>query len=275
MYYFYEGRTIRGTNTVGWALLVQLGAVVCLGIVSAAVGVLYVGTFANPLALLGPFLGIIVAFCGIIIAEIAAAIVFLIGLRDIYAGRHEYGVDQTRALERAFILLIVYIVVAAVSVIYTTSSAFLPTVTGQSNLAGTAGTLVLAPLSALFAGLTLEQSVRTLAPEGERSRLRLALALGVVGAAVGPAMSLLVGLASSPTLDLVSAGIIGSALAGNGVAAISLLLFWLGYQETKRSLEAGNPRPVLPRIDQVYPWLYRPYYAYPSGPPPSVPPPKR
>lgn len=275
MYYFYEGRTIRGANMVGWALLVQLGAVISLGIASAALGALFAGTLANPLALLGPFLGVVLAICGIVIAEIAAAIVFLLGFRDIYAGRHEYGVDQTRSLERAFILLIVYVVLAAVSAVYSTSSAFLPGVTGQSDLAGIAGSLVLAPLSALFAGLTLIHSVRTLAPEGERSRLRLALALGVVGAAVGPAMSLLVGSASSPTLEFISVGIIASALAGNGVAAISLLLFWLAYQETKRSLEAGNPRPVLPRADQVYPWLYRPYYAYPPAMPPSPPPPKR
>ncbi len=274
MYYFYEGRTIKGTNLVAWALIVQMGAVVTVGIASAALGLLYAGSYANPTVLIGPLLGVLFAFCGIAIAEVAAGIVFLLGFREMHAGRHEYGVEQARALERALILVIVYVVVAAVSLIYSTSSALLPVVTGQTGLANTAGNLVLAPLGALFAGLALEQSIRTLAPPEEKSRLRLALALGVVGGAAAPAFGLLASLGGSVTLELVSAGILASALAGNGVAAISLFLFWLAYQEVKRSLEAGNPRPVLPRMDQVYPWLYPPYYRYLPGAPQSPPPPK-
>ncbi len=98
-------------------------------------------------------------------------------------------------------------------------------------------------------------------------------AVGVVGAAVGPGLTLLATAGNTTNLDQLIAGLVGAALAGQGMAALSLFLFWLAYQEVHRAVLAGRPQPVLPRIEQVYPWLYRPWYPYPYAPP-SAPPPQ-
>ena len=274
MYYFYEGRTLRGIEWVGWALIIFLAAALVVGVTAAVIGLVYGILIQNPANLLGPVVGVIAALCIAVVAELIAGILFLVGFFQIHAGRHEYGMEQTRSAERALVFLIIYVVLGAVSAAYTSSTSLLTGLVTPSTLPSAAGSLVLSPLGALFAGLTLEHAIGTLAAPGARSRLRTALLLGVVGAAVGPAITLLATAGGAITGDHVSAGIIAAALAGQGLAAISLLLFWQGYQETRRALAAGTPPPVLPRIEQVYPWLYRPWYAYPPAVPPPPQPPK-
>ncbi len=275
MYYVYEGRTIKGIGLMGWALLVQVIAVIAQGVTQAAFGLAFGSILTNPADLLGPFLGTLAALCGIEIAELGVAIVFLIGFFQAHAGRHEYGLEQSRSLERALVLLIVFIVLSAVGAGFSASSVFTPGLTGQAILTDLTGDFILAPLGALFAGLTLLQTIGSISGEPVRSRLRFALGLGVVGAVVGPLLILLATAGSTITVDLLASGILASAIAGQGISAISLLLFWLAYRETRRSLEAGTPAPVLPRIEQLYPLLYRPMYPYspPSaeGPPPPKP----
>lgn len=265
MYYFYEGRTIKGMSLVGWALLIQTGAVIAMGTTAAALALLSGALIQNPSLLFGPLLGALGALCGILVAELATAIVFLVGFVQIYAGRHEYGLEQARSLERALLFLIIYSVLNAASVVYSASTALIPAVTGQPGLPAVSASLLLAPLGALFAGLTLDQAIRSQSDPAVRSRLRVAIFLGILGGAVGPALTLLAIAGNPVTLGLLTAGLVASALAGNGVAAISLVVFWLAYRETRQALEAGRPAPVLPRIDQIYPWLYHPMY--PGSPP--------
>ncbi len=272
MYYFYEGRTIRGIGLAGWALIILTIAVVVMGATLAVVGVLAPALVANPTMLLGPLVGAVAAICSAAVAELAAGIVFLVAFYQIHAGRHEYGLEQTRSLDRALIFLIVYIVLYAVSAVYSSSFSVLFGTGATSNVGVTAGSLVLGPIGALFAGLTLDYSVRAVASPIVRSRLRTALLLGVVGAAVGPALTLLATAGGTLTLDRLSLGITAAALGGQGMAALSLFLFWLAFQEARRNLEAGKPAPVLPRMEQVYPWLYRPWYPYPYAPPSPQPP---
>ncbi len=275
MYYFYEGRTIRGMGFVGWALLVLLGAVVVVGATTALIGVFYGALLQGPVDLVGTLIGVFAAICMAFLIEVAAAILFLVGFYQIHAGRHEYGLDQSHAAERALIFLIVYVVLSAVSVAYSPSFSIFLGVANPTALPVLAASLVLNPVIALFAGLTLEHAVRTIASPAVRSRLRTALVLGIVGSAVGPGLTLLATAGSRATVESVSQGIIAAAVAGQGIAALSLALFWWAYQETKRSLEAGSPTPVLPRIEQIYPWLYRPWVPYPPQPPgtPPQPPP--
>src|SRR5512136_2037928 len=123
MYYFYEGRTIRGVGLVGWSLVVILAALLVLGATSALVGLLYGALLQNPVNLVGPFLGAVAAICLASVAGLAAAILFLIGFFQIHTGRHEYGLDQTRSVERALIFLVLYIVLSASSVVYSSTGA--------------------------------------------------------------------------------------------------------------------------------------------------------
>lgn len=275
MYYFYEGRTIRGLGLVGWALLIAMVATIVLGVTSAVVGLLYGVLLQNPAPLLGPLVTIVAAECGALVAEVAAAILFLVGFYQIYAGRHEYGLEQAHAVERALIFLIVYIVMSAVSAVYTSANGLFMGIFGSPVTTTLIATVVLSPINAFFAGLTLVHSARAVASPAARPRMRTALILGVVGAGVGPGLSLLAMSSSVVTIERVSAGLVAAALGGQGIAAISVFLFWLAYQDTKKGLEAGKPSPVLPRIDQAYPWLYRPWapYPYPYPTPPVNPPP--
>ncbi|HYM40438.1 MAG TPA: hypothetical protein VEY12_09940 [Thermoplasmata archaeon] len=273
MYYFYEGRTARGIGYMSWALLTVMIAVIVLGLASAAMGLLFGVLLQNPLALLGPLVGVVLALCGAVLAELAAAILFLLGFYQVHAGRHEYGLEQTRSMERALIFLIVYIVLTAVTFVFTSTGGLFLGVVSSPATPMLLGTLVLNPVVAFFAGLTLVHSIRTLATPETRSRLRTALVLGVVGACVGPALTLIATTAGTTTVAQYSAGLVAAALAGQGIAAISLFLFWLAYLETRKGLDAGRPAPVLPRIEQAYPWLYRPWVQYPYPYPPANPPP--
>jgi hypothetical protein len=274
VYYFYEGRTIKGIGLVSWALLVQFVTIIALGITMAALGLLYGSLLSNPTALFGPFLGAVAAICGVEIAQLGMAIVFLIGFFQVHAGRHEYGLEQGRAVERALVFLIIFIVLTGISTIVSASSTLASGLIGQSTLSTLVGTLVLGSLGAFFAGLTLADTIRSVSGVAVRSRMRTAIALGVTGAAAGPVLTILAATANPITVDLITSGLVASAVAGQGISALSLFLFWLVFRETRRSLEAGTPPPVLPRIEQLYPWLYQPMYPYI---PPSVlspPPPK-
>lgn len=273
LYYVYEGRTIRGLNLVGWALLTQTVVVIGVGVVLGAISLLYGAVLTNPASVFGPFIGVLLVLCGVEVAQLGVAILFLIGFFQVYSGRHEYGLEQARSLERALVFLIVYVVLSAALFVYSASSALIPGLTGTSSAPALLGSLVVSALAAFFAGLTLVHSIRSLADPAVKSRLRSALLLGVVGAALGPGLSLLASTVSPLTVDVVASGIIASALAGEGIAAISLFLFWWAYQDARRGLEAGTPAPVLPRIEQLFPWLYRPLYPYPPyiPPPPQTP----
>lgn len=264
MYYLYEGRTIRGIGLIGWSLLTQTVVVIGLGVTSVGLSLLYGAALTGPMAALGPLMGVLALLCGIELAEVGMAIVFLVGFFQLYTGRHEYGLEQARSLERALVFLIVYVVLSAVSAVYSVSAALVPGLPGWSGLPVLTGNVFLAPLGAFFAGLTLAHAARGVANPAAKSRLRTALILGMAGAAIGPGLVLLATAANPITLGAITTGLIASALAGNGISAISLFLFWSSYLETRRRLEAGTPAPVLPRIDQLYPWLYRPLYPYPS-----------
>ncbi len=271
MYYFYEGRTVRGVGHVGWALLVILVTVVIIGTTTALIGFLYGALLQAPVNFVGTLVSVLAAICLAFVGEVASAILFLVGFYEIHAGRHEYGLEQSHAAERALVFLIVYVVLSAVSVVYSPAFSLFLGVVNPSALPVLAVSLVLNPVIALFAGLTLEHAVRTVAAPLVRSRLRTALVLGIVGAAVGPGLTLLANASRPATVESVSGGIIAAAVAGEGLAALSLLLFWLAYREVRQALEAGSPGPVLPRVEQIYPWLYRPWVPYPPQPPGSPP----
>ena len=271
--YFYEGRTIRGIGLMAWALVVALGAVVASALTLVAVALMLEPGIQSPSGLVPAALTALAAVCGIDIGQVFMAALFVIGFHHAYAGRYEYGLAHARSLERALVFLIVFALFTALAYIYSvTNSVLQPGFVGVPALDLLSGNVLLAPLGALFAGLTLLFTGRGLADAVQSRRLRTALVLGVVGAVAGPLL-LLLGVGSNVTdLRVLVSGLLASAVAGQGISALSLLVFVLVYREVRRNLEAGNPAPVLPRIQHVYRWMYPPAYV-PMQPPWSGPPP--
>ena len=254
-----------------WALVIELGAVLVTGLTLVALALMLGPALESPSGLGPSSVTALAAVCGVALGQAAMAVVFLLGFHQAYAGRHEYGLAQAQAVERALVFLAIDFVLTAAGYIYILTNSFLqPALAGLPAVDLLSGNAVLAPVGALFAGLTLYSTVRTLTdPTGVR-RLRTALILGVFGAAAGPLLLSFSVSGALTSLDAIVSGLLASAVAGQGVCALSLLLFALAFRDVRRSLEAGNPAPVLPRIEQAYPWMYRP--AYP--PPPAVSPPQ-
>lgn len=245
------------------------------GLTLAALALMLGPALQGPTGLVQSALTAVAAVCGVAVGQVAMAILFLVGFHNTYAGRHEYGLDHARSLERALVLLIVYFVLTALGSVYTlTNSLLQPGLAGLPALDLLSGNLLLAPIGAVFAGLTLLYTGRALADRPQNQRLRTALVLGVAGATAGPLLLALAVSGALSDLDSIVSGLLASAVAGQGVSALSLLLFILVYNDIRRNLEAGKPMPVLPRIEQAYPWVYRPAYTYPQPPthdPPQPP----
>lgn len=251
-----------------WALVIQLGAVLATAATLIALALLLGPALLNPAAFLSSLVGVLAAACGIELGEVVMASVFLAGFHQIHAGRHEYGLPHARAVDRALAYLIVFAVLGMAATGYTLASSFFaPAVPGVPAASLLVGNVLLAPLGALFAGLTLLDSARALAEPTQARRLRVALILGLAGAAAGPLLSAFATAPRPVYLSAVVNGLLVSAIAGEGVAAISLLLFALALREVRRALLAGRPAPVLPRFPAPTPFGWMP--VNPEVPPPG------
>ncbi len=256
-----------------WALLIELGAVIITGLTLVTLALLLGPALESPGGLGPSSLAALAAVCGVSLGQIMMAVLFLLGFHHAYAGRHEYGLAQARSVERALVFLMVFFVLTVVGYVYSlTNSLLVPGVAGLPAVDLLSGNALWAPAGAVFAGLTLLFTARTLAAPHVERRLRTALVLGVAGALAGPLLLAFAVSGTLTSLDAVVSGLLASAVAGQGVCALSLLLFILAFRDVRHGLEAGNPAPVLPRIEQAYPWMYRPVCPYP--PPSAAEPPQ-
>lgn len=264
--YFYEGRTVRGIGLIVVALGIQLLIVVLNATAVAALALMLPTGLVDPASGLSTAVVALTALCGVYLGEAAMGIVFLLGYRLVYGGRHEYGLGHAQSLDRSTLFLVAFAVIAGLSFLYSLASeVFSPGIGGVPVFYLLTGNGLFAPAGAFFAGLALTYSVRALHPEGAARRFKTATVLGVAGAAAAPLLVLLVVSAGNMSPGVFASGIIASAVLGNGLAALSLLLFMSEYREARRSLEAGNPPPVLPRFAPGYPAPS--YPAYPPPPP--------
>ncbi len=261
---------------VGWALLLQLGAVVATGAALIGLAVLIGPALMNPTGFLSSLAAVLVAVCGIELGEVAMVALFLVGFHQVHAGRHEYGLAHAHSVDRALVYLIVFAVLATAGGVYLLSGSILsPAVPGVPIASLLVGNVLLAPLEALFAGLALVESARAVAEPAQARRLRTALVLGVAGALAGPLLNAFAMTQGPLYVSALVDGLLVSAIAGDGVAAVSLLLFVLVFREVRRALVAGRPTPVLPRFPTPYPYGWIPIS--PGSPPASqgpVAPPK-
>ncbi len=264
--FFYEGRTIRGVGWVRWALLLQLVMVVATGVTLAALALLLGPALVNPGGLLGALVGVIAAVCGIELGQIGVAVLVLVGYVDLRAGRHEYGLDHARSIARATVCLILVALVSLFSLTYSVSvSLFAGGTQPVPTETFLTGNLVLGPVGAFLAGLGLYYLARVIADPAVARRLRLALILGVAGALAGPVLLGFATAANPHDLTAVVTGLLASAVAGDGISALSLLIFATAFRELKEELMAGKPAPALPRYSPP-PWAW-------AAPPPEASPP--
>ncbi len=265
--FFYEGRTVRGLGVMSWSLAIQLGAVVATGVTLAVLAALLGPALLNPSGLVPAILGVVVAVCGIELAEVAVGILFLVGFLDVHKGRNEYGLSHARAIDRATACIVAFAGLTLFSTIYSISlSLFSPTAAAIPTESVLTGNLLLSPLGALIAGLGLFYSVRTLVDASQRGRLRAAIALGVAGTVVGPALLAFPAAINPGQVSAVVTGMLASSVAGDGLCALSLLLFALTLRDVRRSLVSGTPAPSLPPYAPAYPW------AWPVPPTETIPP---
>jgi len=272
--YFYEGRTVRGVGWMSWGLLIHLASLI-LGAVGTVLLIASMGAilYTSP-EMLAALFAAFALVCGLVIVEIAAAVVYLVGFHGMYAGRHEYGPNQDRNMDRALVFVILAIVLSAVQVVSPYTLVWGALYSAPSTVPITVGLLglVVQPASALFAGLALFSAVRVFADGVQRTRLIIGMILGAVGAAAGTAI-LLLAAAYGGGLGSLVMGYVASALAGQGTSAISLLVFFFVYRDIRRKLETGGIAPAVPSPPPVWPYYYAPPYPYPVAPPqPAFPP---
>lgn len=264
--FFYEGRTIRGLGITAWALLIQLGAVVATGAALGAVAIVLGPALVNPSGFLSSVLGIVAAVCGIELGQVAVGVIYLVGFADLHAGRHEYGLAHARAIDRATVCLVIFAALTVFATGFSVSMNLFGPSTGVPAESFLTGNLVLAPIGAFVAGLSLYYAVRAVADEVELRRLRIAVALGVAGSIIGPVL-LAFSVSMNPRdVSSIVTGLLASAVAGDGICAISLLLIVVLFREVRQNLVAGRPAPALPRVLPPFP------QAWPIPPPAPAPP---
>lgn len=244
---------------MAWSLFIQLCAVLASGVALAALALLLGPSLLDPVGTLAYLTGVLAGVCGIELAEVLVAVVFLVGFHHLHAGRHEYGLPHARSLGRATACVALFAALTVFSTAYTiASNSLVPTAPGLSTGLILTGNLALAPIDAGLAGLALLFSVGSVADATHLRRLRSGLVLGIAGAAAGPAL-LAFGSALSPhDVSGISSGLLAAAVAGEGISALSLLVFFLAFRGIRRELAAGRPAPVLPRYAPAYPWAWAP-----------------
>ncbi len=254
---------------MAWAVLLEFGLVVATGVALASVGLVIGPALLDPNAFAGPMLGILTAICGIELGQVAVAAIFLVGFHGLHTGRNEYGLSHAQSLDRARICLGVLVAVGLLNTaLVVSASLFSPAVQTAAADSLLTGNVFVGPIEAFVAGLALLYSLRGIAEDAQIRRLRVALALGVVGAFAGPGLIAFEGATNANALSAVVTGLLAAAVAGEGVSALSLLLFFLVMRDVRRNLTAGQPAPALPRYDQVYPWSAVPSpYLMPQRPP--------
>ena len=95
---------------MGWALLIQLGAAVATAAALVGLALLIGPALLSPSQFLSSFVGVLAAVCGIELAEVAMAAVFLTGFHQVHSGRYEYGLTHAHSVDRALVYLAVFAV---------------------------------------------------------------------------------------------------------------------------------------------------------------------
>lgn len=262
--------------------MVALAINVVAGVV--ALSILSGGVLTN----LGLLLPVLMATIVAAILLLVTVIFYFIGFSSLYKGRNEYGPGHARDVRRAFLLILLAIVVGVVggvvqmiasfaayqwdfmmgTVRFNPDAFYLAAIVGIAF--GIAGAAIVAALLVL--------SVRNLAKPSHGRWLYVAAALGTATPGVGGALTLLqipriLQLFSDPTAATfgidAAMGLPGIVTGALGI--VTFLLFLIAYRGAKERIDTGQLAAVIPP-PQPTAWFPGPV-APPWTPPPQAPPP--
>lgn len=177
----------------------------------------------------------------LLVLGIAAGLLFCTGLGTLWTTRRALGKVHATSVEQTLPWLAVTMVLLGAGIV-------VPSLTGPFLSFPGVGlpppdwtpslSVVLAGMRAIFAGLTLYYAVQALAPEDARTRLLIAMCLGVVGAVLWAGLASYAEGKGTLGMDSLLPFLTGM-VAGLGTSAISLALFVLVYREIRTSLVAS------------------------------------
>lgn len=169
---------------------------------------------------------------------VAAGLLFCVGLGTLWTTRRALGREHSGSVEQTLPWLAVTLVLVGAEIA-------VPSLTGPFlSFPGvglpppdwtTSLSVVLAGMRAIFAGLTLYYAVQALAEEDARTRLLIAMCLGVVGAVLWSGLASYAEGKGTLGMDSLLPFLTGM-VAGLGTSAISLTLFVLVYREIGTAL---------------------------------------
>ncbi len=236
-----EDVTSRGLRWIAGSLFLYLACLVGLlvslllllpPVVDSLEGRLAPGVVNNSLGVISLFLGV---------GEIVAGGVFVIGFADMWTGRLGHGAEHAESVVQSRRYLVVTVVLIAVGVFVMSPTGLvlrIPILGDVLPSWAITGSILVAGLRALFAGLVLYYALHEVAGE-ERLRLLWGMVLGVVGGVLWPGI-LAYGTEASPTASSVASAYAASAVAGLGTSAMSLVAFALAYRRAQRRMAAGG-----------------------------------
>ncbi len=173
---------------------------------------------------------------------IVSGVLFCVGLAALWGTRRGFGQEHTTSVEQTLPWLAVTLVLLGAGIA-------VPSLTGPFLSFPGVGTpppdwtaslgVVLAGMRAIFAGLTVYYAVQALAAEDARTRLLIAMCLGVVGAVLWTGLATYAEGGGALTMDSLLAFLTG-IVAGLGTSAISLALIILVYREIRLGLAAPS-----------------------------------
>ncbi len=240
----HDRYTALGVGCLFWALAFGLAIVLLMLISSIAVVPSFYGAIRegrDPGSLVFSLVSQAALICASIVCGIAVVVFSLAGFYDVYRGRREYGPVQADAVRRArsyLVLTILFLLVFVALPRYPSMIVGLPDKIAVAPLSALVARVFVVGLTALFAGLTLSETVYGVADASQRSRLTIAIGLGIAGAVVGSLIGLIGVFAT--TIDQLVLAIVSGAITGEGTLAVSLLLFFLVFREIRDDLEAGR-----------------------------------
>jgi len=234
-----EDDTVRGLRWIGWSLYLFLGIDVAMIAVLLLLTPLFLDVLADraPQLLAENWLASASLVFGVL--EGAAGTLYVIGFADVYGSRQRHGPEHARFVRQSLVYLCVTVgLVLGGDLVPSFTSPFLgvPGISRPIPSWALPPSVIIPGLRALFASLALVFAVGELATDAQRSRILVAMVLGVVGAVAWPG-SLAYAVASGGSPEGPVAALVAGVVAGLGTSVISLLLLARTIQDVRRSVE--------------------------------------
>ncbi len=230
--------TDRGLRWIGWSLLLFLGIDIAIIATLLVLTPFLLDAIANRIPPIRVESWLATASLVFGVLEAAAGALYVIGFADVYGSRGHHGAEHVRFVRRALVYLCVTVgLIFGGDLVPSFTGPFfgVPGITPPLPSWALSTSVIIPGLRALFAALALLFAVGELAADVQRSRLLVAMVLGVVGAVAWPgAIAYAVAAGGSPEGPVTA--LVAGVVAGLGTSVISLLLFLATIREIRQGL---------------------------------------